>query len=45
MKRYQRILSWTFVLPLILACQIGRAQELEKIFVGHSNIRNNIAAL
>ena len=45
MKRYQRIFSWTFVLPLVLACQIGRAQELEKIFVGHSNIRNDIAAL
>lgn len=45
MKRYQRIFSWTFVLPLVLACQIGWAQELERVFVGHSNIRNDIAAL
>jgi NitT/TauT family transport system substrate-binding protein len=28
-----------------LACQIGWAQELEKVVIGHSNIRNDIAAL
>jgi NitT/TauT family transport system substrate-binding protein len=28
-----------------LACQIGWTQELEKIVIGHSNIRNDIAAL
>ena len=45
MKRYPRMLSWIVALPLVLACSIGRAQELEKVVIGHSNIRNDIAAL
>jgi len=45
MKKYLRALSWILTLPLILASQTAWTQELEKVVVGHSNIRNDIAAL
>jgi ABC-type nitrate/sulfonate/bicarbonate transport system substrate-binding protein len=45
MQRYARAFSWVLTLPLILATQLGWTQELEKLVVGHSNIRNDIAAL
>jgi len=45
MQRYARAFSWGLTLLLILATQLGWTQELEKLVVGHSNIRNDIAAL
>jgi NitT/TauT family transport system substrate-binding protein len=45
MKRSQKIISWIFALPLVLACQIGWTQELEKVVIGHSSMRNDIAFL
>lgn len=45
MKKDLRALSWILTLPLILASQTAWTQELEKVVVGHSNIRNDIAAL
>ena len=45
MKRSQKITSWMFALPLLLACQVGWTQELEKVVLGHSSMRNDIAFL
>src|SRR3990170_5534453 len=45
MKKHLRVFTWILALPLILASQTGWTQELEKVLVGHSNIRNDIAAL
>jgi ABC-type nitrate/sulfonate/bicarbonate transport system substrate-binding protein len=45
MRKHLRALSWILTLPLILASQTAWTQELEKVVVGHSNIRNDIAAL
>jgi len=45
MKRSQKITSWMFALPLLLACQVGWTQELEKGVLGHSSMRNDIAFL
>jgi len=45
MKRSQKITSWVFALPLLLACQVGWTQELEKVVLGHSSMRNDIAFL
>ena len=45
MKKHLRVFTWILALPLILASQTGWTQELEKVVVGHSNIRNDIAAL
>ena len=45
MKRSQKITSWMFALPLLLACQVGWTQELEKVVIGHSSLRNDIAFL
>jgi len=45
MKKHLRVFTWILALLLILASQPGWTQELEKIVVGHSNIRNDIAAL
>ena len=45
MKKHLRVLSWILTLPLILTSQTAWSQELEKVVVGHSNIRNDIAAL
>jgi ABC-type nitrate/sulfonate/bicarbonate transport system substrate-binding protein len=45
MKKHLGVFTWILALPLILASQTGWTQELEKVVVGHSNIRNDIAAL
>jgi NitT/TauT family transport system substrate-binding protein len=45
MKKHLRVFTWILALPLILASQTGWTQELEKVVLGHSNIRNDIAAL
>ena len=48
MKRYQTMLTifnWIFALLSVLAWQIGWTQELEKIVIGHSSLRNDIAFL
>jgi len=45
MKRYPRLFGWILALPLVLAFHIGRAQELEKVVIGHSSLRNEIAFL
>ena len=45
MKRYPRLLSLILALPLILDIEVARAQELEKVVIGHSSLRNDIAAL
>ncbi len=45
MKRYPRLFGWILALPLVLAFQIGWAQELEKVVIGHSSLRNDIAFL
>jgi NitT/TauT family transport system substrate-binding protein len=44
MQRYARAF-WILTLPLILTAQLVCAQDLEKVVIGHSNIRNDIAAL
>jgi NitT/TauT family transport system substrate-binding protein len=45
MQRYARAFSRLLMLPLILTAQFAWAQDLEKVVIGHSNIRNDIAAL
>ncbi len=45
MKRYPRLFSRSLALLSVFVFHIGWAQELEKIMIGHSNIRNDIAAL
>jgi len=45
MKKHLRVSIWILALPLILASQPGWTQELGKLLLGHSNIRNDIAAL
>jgi len=45
MKRYPKLLGWVLMLLLILDIQIARAQELEKVVIGHSSMRNDIAFL
>ena len=45
MKQYFHALSWILTLLFLLATQTAGTQELEKVVVGHSNIRNDIAAL
>ena len=43
MKRYPSLLSLVLALPLILNVEGARAQELEKVVIGHSSMRNDIA--
>jgi len=45
MKRYPRLLGLVLALPLILYIEVARAQELEKVVIGHSSLRNDIAFL
>lgn len=45
MKKHPRVFIWILALPVILASQPGWTQELGKLLLGHSNIRNDIAAL
>jgi len=45
MKRYQRLLGLVLTLPLISSTAIASAQDLEKVVIGHSSMRNDIAFL
>jgi NitT/TauT family transport system substrate-binding protein len=45
MKRYPTLLSLVLALPLISCFQIALAQDLEKVVIGHSSMRNDIAFL
>lgn len=45
MKLHSRFFGWIFVLPLLLAPHVVSAQELEKVVIGHSSLRNDIAFL
>ena len=39
MKRYPRAFSWILALAIAFASEIGWAQELEKVVIGHSSLR------
>src|SRR5207253_11478315 len=41
LKLFARILA----VLLVFACQVGWGQELEKVVIGHSSMRNDIAFL
>lgn len=45
MKRYPRAFTWILALAIAFASEIGWAQELEKVVIGHSSLRNDIAFL
>ncbi len=45
MKLYPRILGMFLALPLIWDTEVARAQDLEKVVIGHSSMRNDIAFL
>jgi ABC-type nitrate/sulfonate/bicarbonate transport system substrate-binding protein len=45
MKRYPRLWGLILALPFILDIEIARAQDLEKVVIGHSSLRNDIAFL
>lgn len=45
MKRNPRLFGFGIVLLLIFGVEITRAQELEKVVIGHSSLRNDIAFL
>jgi NitT/TauT family transport system substrate-binding protein len=45
MKRYPRLWGLILALPFILDIEIARAQDLEKVVIGHSSMRNDIAFL
>jgi NitT/TauT family transport system substrate-binding protein len=45
MKKLFAVFGWMLTLSFVLAARPACAQELEKLLVGHSNIRNDIAAL
>jgi NitT/TauT family transport system substrate-binding protein len=45
MKRYPKLLVLVLALPLISHIEIARAQDLEKVVIGHSSMRNDIAFL
>ena len=45
MKRYPSLLSLVLALPFILNIEVARAQDLEKVVIGHSSMRNDIAFL
>jgi len=45
MKRHSWVLGLLLAVPLTLVTRLGGAQELEKIVIGHSSLRNDIAFL
>ena len=45
MKLYPRILVMLLTLPLTWDIEVTRAQDLEKVVIGHSSMRNDIAFL
>ena len=45
MKQYLRATGWRFCLGLSLVGHTGWTQELEKVGIGHSSMRNDIAFL
>jgi NitT/TauT family transport system substrate-binding protein len=45
MKQYPRLLGLILALPLISRLEIALAQDLEKVVIGHSSMRNDIAFL
>ena len=45
MRRDRWLLGFVLALVLILDIQIARTQELEKVVIGHSSLRNDIAFL
>ena len=45
MKRNQLLLSFVVALALMLDISAASAQQLDKIVIGHSSLRNDIAFL
>lgn len=45
MRRHSRLLGFVLALPLTLDIWVAPAQELEKVVIGHSSLRNDMAFL
>jgi hypothetical protein len=45
MKRHSTLLGLVLALPLTFVIGVAGAQELERVVIGHSSLRNDIAFL